>query len=254
MRRWTALIALFGTAAMATADTTYHSLFGSNFSQDWTNVGLITADDNWSGVLSVEGYRGDDLTVVTGTDPQTIVAFAGPPGAVLDVIANQTNPNTLTTGGVAEFEIANPTIALNGSGTADAPFVIFYLNTTNVTNVTVNYLLRDIDGSVDNSVQPVALQYRVGTSGDFTNLPSGFVADASSGPSLATLTTPVSVVLPVAAENQAQVQVRVMTSNAVGNDEWIGVDDVVITSTAVPEPASFAALGLGLLALRRRRR
>jgi len=254
MRRCTVLIAVFATAAIATADTTYHSLFGSNFSQDWTNTGMITLDDNWSGVLSIEGYRGDDLTTVTGTDPQTILAFAGPAGPVLDVNANRNDPNTFTTGGVGEFELTNPTIALNGSGTADAPFVIFYLNTTNVTNITVNYLLRDIDGSVDNSVQPVALQYRVGTTGDFTNLPTGFVADASSGPSLAILTTPVSAVLPAAAENQSQVQVRVMTSNAVGNDEWIGVDDIVITSTAVPEPASFAVLSLGLLALRRRRK
>ena len=40
---------------------------------------------------------------------------------VRDVNANQTNPNTFTTGGVTEFHIANPTIALAGSGTAKAP-------------------------------------------------------------------------------------------------------------------------------------
>ena len=35
--------------------------------------------------------------------------------------------SNLTNGGVAEFEIANPTIALQGSGTADAPNIILYL-------------------------------------------------------------------------------------------------------------------------------
>ena len=38
------------------------------------------------------------------------------------------------------------------------------------------------------------------------------------------------------------------------NSDFIGIDDVVYTSNAVPEPASFAVLGLGALALIRRRR
>jgi len=33
--------------------------------------------------------------------------------------------------------------------------------------------------------------------------------------------------------------------------DWVGVDN--IQYTAVPEPATFAALGVGLLALRRRK-
>ena len=33
----------------------------------------------------------------------------------------------------------------------------------------------DIDGSTDNSVQPVALQYRVGSTGDFVNVPAGII-------------------------------------------------------------------------------
>ena len=107
-----------------------------------------------------------------------------------------------------------------------------YLNTTGQSNITVAYNLRDIDGSTDNAVQPVALQYRVGNSGNFTNVPAGFVADATTGPSLATLVTAVNAVLPAAANNQPEVQVRVITTaNAVGNDEWVGVDDIAITGT-----------------------
>lgn len=242
------------SASLASADGGYFNLLTGPLSQNWTNTGLITTNDDWSGVPSFEGYRGDDLTVVTGTDPQTILAFAGPGGPVLDVNANQTAPNTFATGGLAEFEIANPSVALNGSGTADAPFLIFYLDATNVFDVNVRYNLIDLDGSVDNSLQPVALQYRVGTTGDFTNLAAGFVADASAGPSLSGQTTAVNVMLPSLVNGQSQVQVRIMTTNAVGNDEWIGVDDIMVTSTPVPEPASLAALGLGALALLRRRR
>jgi len=201
------------------------------FSQNWSNTGLITANDDWSGVAGIIGYLGDDPSTTTGgIDPQTIVV----PFATQDVIANQTSPNTLSNGGVAEFHIADPTIALNGSGTADAPHIILHLNTTGQSNITVAYNLRDLDGSADNAVQPVALQYRVGSSGNFTNVPSGFVADATTGPSLATLVTPVSVVLPVAVNNQPEVQVRIITFNAVGNDEWVGIDDISVSITTNP--------------------
>ncbi|MDW8305422.1 MAG: VCBS repeat-containing protein, partial [Acidobacteriota bacterium] len=155
----------------------------------------------------------------------------------LDVIANQSNPDTLTTGGVAEFDgIPNPVVALQGSGTADAPYLIFYLNTTGVGSnyINVSYNVRDIDGSSDNAVQQVALQYRIGNTGNFINLPKGYIGDATTGPNQATLVTPVSVTLPAAARNQPQVQVRVITSNAPGSDEWVGIDDINITTTTTP--------------------
>ena len=88
------------------------------FSQNWTNIGLITANDDWSGVPGIIGYRGDGLTGGTGTDPQTILGEGTP---VIDVNANQTNPNTFATGGVTEFHITDPVVALTGSGTAKAP-------------------------------------------------------------------------------------------------------------------------------------
>ena len=213
------------------ADNTPQSL---PFSQDWSNTGLITTDDNWSGVPGITGYRGDGLAGGTGVDPQTIL---GEGTLVVDVNANQTNPNTFTTGGVAEFQLSNPTVALQGSGTARAPYVQFSFTTLGQSGISISYNLRDIDGSADNAVQPVALQYRVGSTGNFTNVPAGFVADATTGPSLATLVTPVSVTLPAAVDNQSIVQVRVITTDAAGSDEWVGIDDVNITSSGVtPTP------------------
>jgi uncharacterized protein len=221
-RTLAALLTVCGTAA---ADSTPQVL---PFSQDWTNIGLITVNDNWSGVPGIEGFRGDDITTATGTDPQTLLAPDDP--GVLDVNANQTNPDTFATGGVTEFHIANPSVALTGSGTADAPYLRFYLNTTGLSGISVAYNLRDLDGSIDNAIQPVALHFRVGSSGNFSNVPAAFVADATTGPSQATLVTPVCVVLPAAADNQPLVQVRVMTTNAVGNDEWVAVDDIVVST------------------------
>jgi hypothetical protein len=201
------------------------------FSQNWTNVGLITADDTWTGVPGVVGYRGDDLTAATGTDPRTILADGS--GTPQDVNANHADPDTFITGGVTEFDgIANPTVALQGSGTADAPHLVFYLNTTGQSNIQFSCNIRDIDNSADNSTQQIDVQYRTGGAGSYTSVTGGYIADASSGPST-TMSTPLNLTLPAAADNQAIVEVRVITTNAIGNDEWIGVDDVSVTGTPV---------------------
>lgn len=207
------------------------------FTQNWTTTTLINSDNDWSSVPGIQGFIGSDLPVAAGTDPQTLTS----PGFVPtpSVIANQSNPNALINGGVAEFDgIANPSIALqpNTSNSGYAPYIIISLNTINRQNINVAYNLRDLDGSSDNAVQPVALQYRVGNSGNFTNIPAGFVADATTGPSLATLVTAVSANLPAAANNQSLVQVRIITADAVGIDEWVGIDDINITGAFINSP------------------
>lgn len=212
------------TATGQPADAGYQTL---PFSAAWNNINLITTNDDWSGVPGVMGFRGDNLTSSTGVDPQTVLADDTP--GVVDVIANQTDPG-LTTGGVAEYELANPAVALNGSGTADAPYLLIHLNTTGFQDIQVQYNLRDLDDTADNAVQQVALHYRVGATGNFTNVAAAFVADATTG-GAATQVTPVNVVLPAAADNQPQVQLRIMTTNAPGNDEWVGVDDIHVMGT-----------------------
>jgi len=153
--------------------------------QNWTNTGLITVDDDWSAVPGIIGYRGDDLTTAIGTDPQTILIDGSL--TPVDVNANRNDPDLFLSGGVTEFDgIPNPAVALNGSGTGDAPHLVINLNTSGTTAINVAYNLRDLDASADNSVQPIALQYRVGNTGNYTNLPAGFVPDATTGPSQAT--------------------------------------------------------------------
>ncbi len=218
------------------ADNTAQTL---PFSQDWTNTGLITVSDDWSGVPGIIAYRGDGLTATTAVDPQTVVAES----SVIDVNANQLNPSTFTTGGVSEFDIANPVVALQGSVTARAPYIQLHLNTTGLSGINVSYNLRDIDGSTDNAIQPVALQFRAGSIGDFTNVPAGFVADATDGPSLATRVIAVSATLPPAADNQPLLQVRMITTDAAGSDEWVGVDDIVVTGSTITLPTNPSGTG-----------
>jgi predicted extracellular nuclease/2',3'-cyclic-nucleotide 2'-phosphodiesterase (5'-nucleotidase family) len=207
--------------------TTRHILANGDFSQDWSNTGLIVTSDDWNGVPSIVGYRGDELVGATGVDPRTITA-ASSSGGVVDVNANQTNPSTFATGGVAEFDtLTDPTIALNGSGTADAPSISLFLDATGRSDVRVRMNLRDLDASTDDATQQVAVQYRV-AGGNWQNV--AYVADATSA-GAATLVTAVDVTLGSDANNAADLEVRVITTNAVGNDEWVGVDDILVSSS-----------------------
>ena len=202
------------------------------FAQDWANTALITVDDDWSGVPGFVGYQGGVTPdLATGTDPRTVVA--GAPTAV-DVFANLAAPSA--SGGVAELELADPVVALQGSGTADAPNLVLALSTVGAPADTVlSYVVRDVDGNADDAVQPFAAQYRVGTTADWTNLPGGYLPDASVGG--ATQSTPVALPLPADALGQAVVQFRFLTTNAVGSDEWLGIDDIEVGPPDTgPEP------------------
>src|SRR4051794_6164592 len=82
-----------------TPDSALHNLLVSNYYQNWNTGTLITTNDDWSGVSSVNGYLGDDA-FGEGVDPQTVLA----PYATVGVIANQGGNTALTAGGVAEFD------------------------------------------------------------------------------------------------------------------------------------------------------
>ncbi|BAY22680.1 hypothetical protein NIES2100_24430 [Calothrix sp. NIES-2100] len=216
----------------------YHSLATSDFSQDWSNTNLINVDDNWSNVPSIRGFRGDGLVSSAGTNPQNLLADGS--ATPIDVNANQTNPSTYTNSGITEFDFImnNPTIALRGSSTATAPHLVIYLDATGRQNLQLSFTLRDIDTSTRDAIQPVAVQYRIGNTGNFINLPAAFVPDASnnaltSSVAYDTREARLSVLLPLEVTNKAEVQIRFITTDANGEDEWIGVDDIKVTSQAI---------------------
>ncbi len=210
----------------------YFSLSGGNFTQDWTTVTL--ANDDWSGVASIQGFRGDNISTTIPTDLQTLTAVDAAP--TIDVNVNTTAPNSFATGGVTYFTAVNAngnaTIALTGSGTADNPYITLYLDATGRQSVNVAFTVRDLENGVDNAVQQLNVQYRTSSSSAWTNVTGGYIADATSGPSTFGADIPVSLTLPADANGAATLEVRIMTGNATGNDEWVGIDDIVVSSAA----------------------
>ncbi len=218
------LAQLLGLAVTVKANTTPQTL---PFTQNWSNLGLITVTDDWAGVPGIVGYRGDDLSIVIGADLQTILANGS--ATPLDVNANQLTPGTFTTGGISEFEITNPVVGMQGSGTADVPHLVIHLNTIGNSNIQFACLVRDLDANADDAIQQVNVQYRVGGTGDYANVTGGYIADATTV-TTDTQTTPLNLTLPAAVNNQALVEIRVVTINALGADENVGIDNISVTS------------------------
>lgn len=212
--------------------TTPHVLSTGNFSQNWSSADLITANDDWSNVAAIVGYLGDiDSGSSTNVDPRTLT---GADLGAVDVIANQA-ATTITNGGVAEFDtLGNPTVALQGSGTADAPSLVIYLDATGRSDVRLTFDARDIDGSSDDAAQQIAVQYRLGNSGSWTNVTGGYAADVTTS-GTATQSTPFDLTLPEAVNGRSDLQVRILTTNAGGSDEWVGIDNIAVTSAPAVE-------------------
>ncbi|HEV7643316.1 MAG TPA: DNA/RNA non-specific endonuclease [Pyrinomonadaceae bacterium] len=221
-----------GTMPVAHADTVAQAI---PFSNNWSTTSQITVLNDWSGVPGIIGYRGDDVNTTIGVDPQTVVVDGSTSPVQVNPNSNDqagapTTPTTAVSGGIYEFDnLANPVIAMQGSATADIPHIVISINTSGTTALHISYNLRDLDDT-DVATQPFALQYRIGNTGNYTNIPAGFVADASNDSS-STLVTPVSVNLPAAVENHPLVQLRILTCNVIGSDAMIGIDDISVTGT-----------------------
>jgi hypothetical protein len=229
------LLAAWGQGSVAQADNTYQTL---PFSQNWALSSQLSANDDWSGVPGVLGYNSGTFstTIAPGQDPQTVVAPMID-AADLDVAVNLTGPSGNTSDVVAEY-LSHPsvennaTVGLRPQTNWPAPFLLIHLNTTGMQSIQVQYNLRDIDTSDRDALQPVALQYRVGSTGDFVNVPAAFVADATvTGATMPV--TAVSVTLPSAVNNQGMVQLRIITTNATVADEWVGVDDIQVSGSPI---------------------
>jgi len=205
----------------------YFSLASGTFEEHWTDTSRITTNDNWSGVPYIIGYLGDidAAGATTNVDPRLLT---DPALGAVDVIANL-SATTSTSGGVGEFQLTDPTIGLQGSGTADAPSIVLYMDATGRADIRLQASLRDIDTTADNAAQQVNVQYRTDPNGSWTNVPGGYFSDVTTGGS-ATQVTALDVILPPGANGASTLEIRIMTTNAAGNDEWVGIDDIVVSS------------------------
>jgi hypothetical protein len=213
--------------------TVRFSLASGNFFQDWSNTGALLNSSTpaagqagstvWDLIASIVGYSGAGLAGVN-TDPQTVVADS----AAVSLTANSSAAGTA--GGV--HEIANDTIAFQGSGSANAPSLVIYLDATGREDVTFSCDLKELDGSTVN--QQVAVQYRVGGTGNFINLPSAFVSASVFNPA-GNQTAHIEVILPPDANNAADLEIRIITTDVTGSDAMIGIDNISVTSEPLVE-------------------
>lgn len=236
------------------ADTTAQSL---PYSQDFEVFKTITVNSTWGNVPGIVGYS----TIVGATtaedqDPRTLLGNS----STVSIIPSASTSNTA--GGVLEIDTASntsanplppsfsPSIGLQGSSSAVAPNFVISLDTTSVPTrqVSIEYTARDLDTTADDAVEPIAVQFRVGRSGDYTNLPGCYIEDATAR----TRTTPSrdngvllttrKCVLPLSASNQPLVEVRFVTTNRNGNDELVGIDEITIQDMGPIGPTAATAV------------
>jgi Ca2+-binding RTX toxin-like protein len=209
----------------------------------------LNTNNDWSMVPSLVGYLGSGLTTTEGVDPRTLTA--PDPNPIVSVIVNQTDASDVALGalgGVAEFEgPPNSMIGLGGSDTADAPYLVLYLDSTGRKNVQVSFLARDLEplATSDSSATQFVVQYRTSTSGNWVNV--YYNADITRTPEVSAGGASPIVDLPADANNCPTLEVRLMTTNAVGNDEWVGITQISVSSdnAIVPPQGEFVISDVG---------
>lgn len=202
------------------------------------NPSQLTLDDDWTWLPGVRGYPGADPGQSAGADPRTLLAprLEAPP--VLRANWKSLDVRLLEPFAVFELEpatagVSEARLGLLAGAEHDAPFLLFLVNATGQPSpIGIQLDVIDVDGSGYDAVQPVALQFRLGTVGDFSALSgaTAYAPDVTDGPGQRGRVTTLSAQLPAGAAGQPQVQIRVLTANAEGHDELIGIDNVRITA------------------------
>lgn len=155
------------------------------------------------------------------------------PSADRVLVASSTS---ITTGSIRN-EVGNG-ISLLNSGTNNIGAIVVAVNTTGRENIKVTWTAQQLNsggsGATDR-INGLQLQYRVGTSGDFTTISSTeyLTTNTTSQNPEETFT---NIELPSAADNQAVVQVRwiyYISSGSANARDRIRLDDITISSDEI---------------------
>lgn len=129
------------------------------------------------------------------------------------------------------YYLNNDGIGMLATGSTAPGALIVAINTTGLNNISISWVCRTIlnQASRDNSI---ALQYRIGTTGNFTDLGTASTY-SSTGKANGDVSATYMETLPAAAENQPVVQVRWIyweSNSTSGSRDKISVDDIAISS------------------------
>jgi len=227
----------FGAPASASVSSAISTF---PYTQDWSG---LTAASTWADFPGVEGFNTGTSIAANNAPNTTDVGTLTAEGTLTSALSLQAAtavPNTVSTGGVLGFYNvpgASKTVALSATGTQTAPLLVLHLDATGKSGFTVDYDVQDLDSSADDQPTRVALQYRVGTSGAYTNVPSAYLTDATVASNTTVPTSHVSASLPSAVDGQSDVFLRVITiDNASGSNEHVGIDNINIAAGGAPAP------------------
>ncbi|MBD1396807.1 choice-of-anchor J domain-containing protein [Pontibacter sp. JH31] len=173
------------------------------------------------------------------------------------LVANVTASST--TGGVLNY---NGKLGILMSGSVD-PSIAFAINTSQKTAIKVAFDMMTVrnpyNGGANTRINETILQYRVGTSGAFTNIEgteyqNNTEAQTASGNTEPQNVKRIVVTLPEAAENQEVVQLRWANRDVTGGGSRPGfaVDNIEVTSLSdskTPMLIAPAALAFGDVAM-----
>lgn len=178
-------------------------------------------------------------TYLTGTQGWTVGTAAGstfrtvaPTGDRVLIASSSASNNS---GGIHNY---NGKIGLLPSGSVDPAFC-WAVNTTGATNIRLSYDIMTIrnpyDGASNTKINEATIQYRIGTSGSFTNLTGIEYQNNTTLQTGAGVTTPQNlqsktILLPVACENQAVVQLRLVMRDVsgVGSRVSMAIDNISV--------------------------
>lgn len=188
------------------------------------------------------GFTGSTTTYPAGVQGWTIsgsLSTSYPIAAPNGDQALAGGSNASTTAGVYDM---NGKIGLVNTGSA-LRAIVLAINTTGLTDLSVSYVAAT-QRNENTRVNGLGLQYRIGTSGTFTDV-AGSEYQNNLTPTQTTGTSPlnpqtISVTLPAACNNEAVVQLRwvIRDISGSGNRPSFSVDDISITgSSATPSIA-----------------